>query len=220
MNSKPYTPPPLQPLQYLHHDDSLIVVVKPGGLLSVPGRGADKADCLISRIQTDFADALTVHRLDMETSGLVILARTTEAHRRLSTLFQNRIVSKRYIAVVEGLIAADAGTIELPLLTDWPNRPRQKVDFKAGKPSLTHFRVLERNIEKCTTRVELSPVTGRTHQLRVHLLSIGHPILGDGLYANVAGELSPGRLLLHASWLAFPHPENGAPLMFSNPAPF
>lgn len=220
MITEPYTPPPPQPLQYLHRDDSLIVVVKPGGLLSVPGRGPEKADCLVSRIQTDFAGALTVHRLDMETSGLVILARNPESHRRLSALFQNRIVSKRYVAVVDGLLGADSGTIELPLLTDWPNRPRQKVDFRAGKPSLTHYRVLDRDTAMRCTRVELIPVTGRTHQLRVHLLSIGHPILGDRLYANAAGSVGPGRLLLHASWLAFPHPDNGKSLTFSNPAPF
>ncbi len=219
MNPAPYSPPPPAPLAYVHVDASMLVVVKPGGLLSVPGRGADKADCLVSRVQADFPDALIVHRLDMETSGLIVLARNAVAHRRLSVMFQAREVHKRYLAVVDGLLARDEGILDYPLIADWPNRPLQKVDFDLGKPSTTHYRVIARDGEALVTRVELAPITGRTHQLRVHMLTLGHPILGDALYGAPKTDKA-GRLLLHASSLAFKHPDSDAQLRFASEPPF
>ena len=204
----------------VHLDEALIVVDKPAGLLSVPGRGVDKQDCIASRVRALQADALVVHRLDMATSGLMLLARGAAMQRRLSIAFAQREVAKRYIAVVAGLMAADSGEIDLPLLTDWPNRPLQKVDHHAGKPSLTRYRVLSRNRSSNTSRVELEPVTGRTHQLRVHLLAIGHPIVGDALYAPAADREGAGRLLLHATSLSLAHPVTGSMLQFSSDAPF
>ncbi|MBN9422152.1 MAG: RNA pseudouridine synthase [Candidatus Accumulibacter sp. 66-26] len=215
-----YVAPPDEGLEYLHADAALLVVDKPSGLLSVPGRGPGKDDCLVARVQADYPDALTVHRLDMETSGLMVLARGKEMHRRLSILFQERQVEKRYVAVVDGRLAPERGEIDLPLITDWPNRPLQKVDFAIGKPSLTRYRVLAHDAADDTTRVELTPETGRSHQLRVHLMSLGHAILGDSLYAGPAARAKAARLLLHADALAFAHPESGRPLSFERAAPF
>ena len=214
-----YLPPPAGPSPVIFADDSLLVADKPSGLLSVPGRGPDRADCLVSRVQTEYPEALAVHRLDMSTSGLLILGRGEEMHRRLSKLFRERQVDKRYIAVVAGLVADDAGEIDLPLIVDWPNRPRQMVDFTIGKPSLTRYRVLQRDADTHTTRVELEPWTGRSHQLRVHMASLGHPILGDDLYGGPAEKLA-ARLLLHAVTLAFPHPATGETVQFHSAAPF
>lgn len=202
----------------LYADTSLIVIDKPSGLLSVPGRGADKQDCLTSRIQTFYPDALNVHRLDMETSGLIIMARGKEAHRSLSLAFQERQVEKRYVAVVAGRLAEETGEISLPLICDWPNRPRQIVDFNIGKPSLTRYHLLE-YLDDCS-RVALSPETGRSHQLRVHMQAIGHAILGDSLYADEQARQRAPRLLLHAEFLALSHPVSGARLEFDCPAPF
>jgi len=215
----------------LHADDSLIVVDKPEGLLAVPGRGADKQDCLATRVQSHWSDALVVHRLDMATSGLMLLARGAAAQRALSMAFESREVYKRYIAVVAGIIGesgdnndGDRGSIDLPLAADWPRRPMQKVDHIAGKPALTRWRILERDPRLLQTRLELEPVTGRTHQLRVHLQAIGHPIIGDRLYpiagAPTDAEPAAPRLLLHASKLALSHPVTGARLSFDCPAPF
>jgi tRNA pseudouridine32 synthase / 23S rRNA pseudouridine746 synthase len=190
----------------LHIDDAIIVIDKPSGLLSVPGRGADKQDCAVARVQAIYPEALTVHRLDMETSGLMILARTVFAQSFLGKAFEKRKVEKQYIAMVRPVIAGDAGEILLPLITDWPNRPRQMVDHEIGKPSLTRWRVLARDDAANTTRVELSPVTGRSHQLRVHMNEIGHPILGDSLYGTDESRNAAPRLLLHATRLRFPHP--------------
>lgn len=207
-------------------DAHLIVCVKPDGLLSVPGRGPDKQDCLIARVLRHYPDALIVHRLDMATSGLMLLGRGAQMQRRLSMAFEARQVHKRYVAVVNGCVAAPAdvwGEIELPLLTDWPNRPRQKVCLEQGKASLTRFRVLEHDTQVARSRLELEPVTGRTHQLRVHLMSIGHAIVGDALYADanstLAQEPTP-RLLLHASEIALRHPYTGQDLHFSSQVPF
>ena len=201
----------------LYSDDALIVVDKPAGLLAVPGRGVDLQDCAARRVQAMFADALVVHRLDQATSGLLLLARGASVQRGLSRRFEQRQVSKHYIAVVCGLIEGDAGSIALPLAPDWPNRPRQRVDAQSGKPSLTHWRVLSRDPVAQTTRLGLEPVTGRSHQLRVHLMAIGHAIVGDALYAP---ELPAPRMLLHASGLALAHPVDGRPLNFSSAAPF
>jgi len=214
-----YLPPADTGLTPLFVDDTLLVVDKPAGLLSVPGRGEDKADCLASRIQLQYPDALIVHRLDMSTSGLLLLARGEEMHRQLSRLFRERLVDKRYSAVVDGCLAAEAGEVALPLICDWPNRPRQKVDFEIGKRSLTRFRRLAFDAANNVTRVELEPITGRSHQLRVHMAELGHPILGDDLYAGAA-EGKAERLLLHAMDLAFVHPLTGEALSFHCPPPF
>ena len=188
-------------MQILHVDAELIVVNKPGGLLSVPGRGPDKQDCAISRIQAQYPEALTVHRLDMATSGLLLMARGAEQQRLLSLEFAERRVHKRYVALLTGYLSGDGWSeVNLPLLTDWPNRPRQKIDFEHGKPSLTRYRVLERG--EAGTRVELEPITGRTHQLRVHMLAIGHPIVGDALYGPDPNEDQD--LRLHACELELP----------------
>jgi tRNA pseudouridine32 synthase/23S rRNA pseudouridine746 synthase len=221
-------------LRLIHADAALLVFDKPAGLLAVPGRGADKQDCLSTRAQHVWPEALVVHRLDMGTSGLIVLARSPTAQRRLSMAFAARQVHKRYIALVHGLLpapmaaAADAvqswGTIDLPLLLDWPNRPLSKVDPIHGKPSLTRWRVLQQTqlpgSDTACTRVELEPVTGRSHQLRVHLLALGHPIVGDALYAPPTVQALAPRLLLHAQVLELAHPDSGAWLRFESPAPF
>lgn len=204
----------------LHVDHALLVLNKPGGLLSVPGRGPDKQDCLIKRVQVAYPEALIVHRLDFDTSGLLVIARGKAMHRRLSILFQDRQVDKRYVAVVDGRLEPTSGEINLPLIVDWPNRPRHIVDHATGKPSLTRYRVLNYDAEKHCSRVELTPETGRTHQLRVHMQALGHPILGDSLYANAETRAKSGRLLLHAEYLAFPHPESAQALSFTCPADF
>lgn len=208
-------------------DDALVVIDKPAGLLSVPGRGADKADCAATRVQAQFADARVVHRLDMATSGLLLMARGAEMQRALSIGFQEREMSKRYEAIVSGLVQYDIGEIDLPLLADWPQRPRQKVDRLLGKPSLTRYRVLHRDPVAGTTRLELHPITGRTHQLRVHLQALGHPIVGDALYSPpddvgppMSDQLTPSRLMLHATVLQLRHPTTGLPLTLSSLAPF
>ncbi|MFD0725564.1 RluA family pseudouridine synthase [Lysobacter brunescens] len=199
-----------------HADDHLLIVEKPAGLLSVPGRLPELRDCLISRIQSEYPDALTVHRLDQVTSGLVAIARGAAMQRALSMQFERRAVEKRYEALVEGLVGDDAGEIDLPLICDWPNRPRQKVDMEIGKPSLTRWRVLSRDAVASTTRLALEPVTGRSHQLRVHLASIGHPIVGDAFY----GAVPAARVCLHAARLGFAHPATGAWQAWVSAAPF
>lgn len=214
------TAPPFPPPELIHVDDHLIVAVKPAGLLSVPGRGADKADCLATWVQSRHADALTVHRLDMATSGLILMARGPDMHRALNRAFAGRAVHKTYIAVVNGCMAADQGEIDLPLVADWPNRPRQMVDHAIGKPSLTRWQVMARDTAAVRTRVALFPVTGRSHQLRVHLSAIGHAILGDDLYAAPDVLAASPRLLLHASALRLAHPADGRPLAFDSAAPF
>lgn len=192
-------------LRLVHVDDALVVIDKPAGLLSVPGRGADRHDSAATRVQALFGDACTVHRLDMATSGLLAFARGAAAQRALSQAFAQREVAKRYVAVVSGLLPAAAGEIALPLLADWPNRPRQQVDRVHGKPSLTRWRVLSHDPASGFSRLALEPVTGRSHQLRVHLLAIGHPIVGDALYAPAALAACSPRLLLHAESLTLPN---------------
>ena len=206
----------------LHTDDALLVLDKPTGLLSVPGRGPDKQDCASTRAQLLWPDALIVHRLDMATSGLLLMARGAALQRTLSMAFESRDVHKRYVAIVAGHMAQDSGEIDQPLLADWPNRPRQIVT-PTGKPSLTRWRVLAREqdaLGRLQTRLELEPVTGRTHQLRVHLQHIGHAILGDALYADAEVLARSPRLLLHASELALTHPVSGARLHWHSLAPF
>lgn len=202
--------PPTGDLELVFSDDSLVVVNKPAGLLAVPGRGADKQDCLATRLQAIFPDALVVHRLDMATSGLMVFARGPEIHRRLSSAFRERTVEKRYEAIVKGKLDPKSGEVSLPIAVDWPNRPLRKIDDVSGKPSLTRYRALGFNGEN--TRVELEPATGRTHQLRIHMAAIGYPILGDALYGEAA---SSPKLMLHATSLSFIHPLTGAQLNFN-----
>ena len=206
-----YQPPANNLLELIYRDDTLLVVNKPAGLLSVPGRGADKQDSLSSRIQQEFPDALIVHRLDMATSGLMLFARGTEMQQHLSQMFREREVQKRYVAVVAGRMEPASGEVNLSIAADWPNRPLRKIDVESGQPSLTRYRLLSHDVDTDTSRVELEPVTGRTHQLRLHMAAIGHPILGDRLYGGAAG-VSAERLLLHASELGFVHPLSEEPL--------
>jgi tRNA pseudouridine32 synthase/23S rRNA pseudouridine746 synthase len=206
--------PPAIELNVLHVDEHLIVLDKPAGLLSAPGRGADKQDCLIARARAQWPDALLVHRLDQATSGLLLVARGAEMHKALSKAFETRQVEKRYEAIVQGLVAQDEGLIDLPLMADWPNRPRQMV-HPDGKPSVTRFKALARY--ENTTRLALFPETGRSHQLRVHLKALGHPILGDALYGDAA---TAPRLMLHACELAVAYPATHRPSRWISPAPF
>lgn len=221
-NLEIYTPPPDTGLAVVYVDDCLLVVDKPSGLLSVPGRGAGKEDCLVSRVQQQYPDALTVHRLDMATSGLVIFGRGAAMQRALSIAFMDRKVKKRYIAVVDGIVESNSGTIDLPLIIDWPNRPRQKIDHVEGKQAITHYRVLSRDTTRQTSRMELDPQTGRAHQLRMHMLHLesGHPILGDDIYAPPEVLAKADRLLLHASRLVLRHPITQEEMEFEAPAPF
>ena len=215
-------------MEILYQDSVLLVFNKPSGLLAVPGRGPDKQDCLSARVQARWPDALIVHRLDFDTSGIMLLARGAAAQRALNHAFASREVRKRYVAVVDGVLEAAPATedgwglIDLPLNLDWPNRPLHIVDHQAGKPSLTRWRPHP----PCevggapATRVDLEPVTGRSHQLRVHLQALGHPILGDSLYAPPQVQARAPRLLLHASELRVAHPADGSVLHFSSTAPF
>jgi tRNA pseudouridine32 synthase/23S rRNA pseudouridine746 synthase len=205
----------------LHADESLLVLDKPAGLLSVPGRGEDKQDCLSARVQAAFPDALIVHRLDQATSGLMLMARGAAMQRALSRSFETREVGKRYVAVVSGHLPAPNdsggwGLIDLPIAVDWPNRPLRTIDTERGKASQTRWRVLSHDAAAHTTRVELEPVTGRSHQLRVHLKALGHPILGDTLYGSEAVQAAAPRLLLHAAALQFAHPASGLAMSFES----
>ena len=202
----------------------MLVLNKPGGLLSVPGRGPDKQDCLSARAQRLYPDALIVHRLDMQTSGLLAMARGIDAQRAINRAFEQRQVHKRYQAVVDGVAqgpgGVEWGVIDLPLELDWPNRPKHIVDHVNGRPSVTRWRVISPDPERGGTRLELEPVTGRSHQLRVHLQAIGHPILGDDLYASPDAVARANRLLLHACELNLPHPVTGEIMAFFSPPPF
>jgi tRNA pseudouridine32 synthase/23S rRNA pseudouridine746 synthase len=220
-------------LEVVYADADMLVLNKPSGLLSVPGRGEDKQDCLSTRTQAQFPDALIVHRLDMATSGLMVMARSLAVQRALSNAFANREVTKHYVAVVDGLLIADGegwNLIDLPISVDWPNRPLRMIDPVNGKASVTRWRPIqgvdaaqaEDNFDRSTpfTRLLLAPVTGRSHQLRVHLAALGHAILGDALYASPIAQQRVSRLLLHASKLCFVHPGTGQTMEFSLPVPF
>ena len=213
------------PLQVLHVDDSLLVLHKPPGLLCVPGRGADKQDCLSRRAQAVYPNALIVHRLDMATSGLVLMARGPAMQRALGQCFERREVGKRYIAIVDGRPGPEQEAegwhlIDLPIAADWPRRPLRIIDAGSGKPSQTRWRCLAWDQADGSTRVELEPLTGRTHQLRVHLQALGHPILGDALYAPPAVQARATRLMLHAVALRLVHPVTGALVSFDCPPDF
>ena len=218
MASTPYCPPPHRGLALLHLSASLIVVDKPSGLLSVPGRDAGKEDCLWRRVQAEYPEALMVHRLDLGTSGIVVLARGAEALRQLSLRFEERRVRKRYQALVDGRwTAAASGEIALAIGVDGPRHPKRNIDPVGGRPSLTRYRVLEPGD---VSRLELEPVTGRTHQLRVHMEAMGHPILGDDFYGTPASFAKAERLMLHACRIEFDDPETGVPLCIDCPPPF
>ncbi len=212
------------PIDLVFEDSTLLVLNKPSGLLSVPGKGDDKQDCLSTRVQSRYPEALIVHRLDMATSGLLVMARGAVVQQQLNRAFESRVVEKRYIAVVAGEVEASPllewQLIDRPIGPDWPNRPRQWIDEQGGKPSRTHYRVVRYDAATETTRLELAPITGRTHQLRVHLQAIGHAILGDQLYAVPEIQAQADRLLLHASRLSFAHPVSGEPMIWESQPQF
>jgi tRNA pseudouridine32 synthase/23S rRNA pseudouridine746 synthase len=203
--------PPTGPLRVIHEDAQLVALDKPAGLLSVPGRGEHLADCLLTRVQAVFPDALLVHRLDRDTSGVIVFALTPHAQRTLSMQFETRSARKSYVARLAGRLEPKTGTVDLPIIVDWENRPLQKICHETGRPAQTDWRVLKES--DAETRVRLMPRTGRSHQLRVHMLALGHPILGDPLYATGAARNFP-RLMLHSEELRIKHPESGKSLKF------
>lgn len=213
-----YSPPTSPWLTVLYQDNDLIILDKAAGLLSVPGRAPEHKDSLALRVQRALPTATIVHRLDMATSGLMVMALNKEAHRSLSRQFQERETHKIYYAKVLGIPKEQQGEIKLPLRCDWPNRPRQMVDHEQGKAAHTHWQV-----ESCANgnaMIRLRPITGRSHQLRVHMQSLGHAILGDQLYASEAGLNNQARLLLHAHQLDFSHPSTQEKMSFTSPVPF
>lgn len=214
-----FTPydPPTDPIEILHEDADMLAVVKPAGLLSVPGRGEELADCLITRLAAIFPNVLLVHRLDRDTSGVMVFGLTAHAQRTLSMEFETRRAKKTYIARVWGKLEPREGTVDLPLTVDWPNRPRQMVCHENGRPAVTDWRVVSYGENE--TRVRLMPRTGRSHQLRVHMLSQGHVILGDPIYAEGNARAFP-RLMLHSEELRINHPESGRGMRFRSAAPF
>jgi tRNA pseudouridine32 synthase/23S rRNA pseudouridine746 synthase len=206
-------------IEVIYQDSDLLIVNKPHDLLSVPGKGPQKQDCLINRLITQgFESALIVHRLDFATSGLMVIALNKAMHKSLSILFQNRLVTKSYQAMLFGATKFDSGEINQPLRCDWENRPKQIVDYQWGKNAVTHWNILDRNNR--TTRVMLYPETGRSHQLRVHMQWIGHAICGDRFYADEQGLASSQRLCLHAQQLGFKHPSTNKELNFDSTCPF
>lgn len=219
MDAVPYlVPHSREAIRILHRDEHLLLVRKPDLLLSIPGRHPLNKDCLISRLQRDFPTASIVHRLDLDTSGIMVIPLNREAHAHISRQFQQRRVAKRYHAIVWGVVEEDEGEIDLPIACDWANRPRQTICHDRGKPALTRYEVLERSKDR--TRLLLKPVTGRSHQLRIHLRELGHPILGCDLYAHEEALEMADRLMLHATALAFEHPATGEWLAGECPADF
>ena len=214
--SSDYNPPQV-PLNILHDDHQVLLVDKPSGLLSVPGKGEHLADCLLARVQAVFPMALLVHRLDRDTSGVMIFALTPHAQRHLGLQFENRQTKKTYVARVWGEMSEKSGTVDLPLIVDWPNRPLQMVDHENGRPAQTDWRVMR--AKNGETRVKLMPRTGRSHQLRVHMLALGHPILGDPFYAEGPARDYP-RLMLHSETLQFRHPDGGQGMRITAKCPF
>ncbi len=212
-----YRPPQSPYLDILYQDEALLVLNKPSGLLSVPGKALEHQDSLQLRVQRVFPTARTVHRLDMATSGLLVMALTLDAQRELNWQFERRQTQKHYIARLEGRLLTQAGAVDLPLICDWPNRPKQMVCFSRGKPAQTLFENI--GYEENATRVRLTPVTGRSHQLRVHMQWLGHPICGDKFYGSAPDEKTE-RLQLHAAMLGLRHPQTGQWLEFRSPAPF
>ena len=215
--STDYTPP-TDPLDILHADHEILIVNKPAGLLSVPGKGPELADCLIARIQDVFPQALLIHRLDRDTSGVMVFALTPHAQRHIGLQFEKRQTKKTYVARVAGRLEPKTGTVDLPLIVDWPNRPKQMVCHETGKSAHTDWRVLRASDEE--SRVRMFPKTGRSHQLRVHMLALGHPILGDPFYAEGAARDDHARLMLHSEELRLRHPDGGEGVRFRAKAPF
>ncbi|MBE1290028.1 MAG: RluA family pseudouridine synthase [Rhodobacteraceae bacterium] len=209
--------PPNTPLELIHEDHELLVVNKPAGLLSVPGKGEHLKDCLITRLQAAFPEALLVHRLDMDTSGVIVFARTPAAQRHLGLQFEKRMMKKSYLALVWGQVDGKEGVIDLPLIVDWPNRPLQKVCHETGRAAVTEWKVLRH--DETSTRMRLFPQTGRSHQLRIHMRELGHPILGDPFYATGPARDFP-RLMLHAETLRLRHPDGGRGMTFRAKNPF
>jgi tRNA pseudouridine32 synthase/23S rRNA pseudouridine746 synthase len=202
----------------VYQDEQLIVLDKPSGLLAVPGRGSDLQDCLSARVQAAFPSALVVHRLDRDTSGLMVMALDPASQRELSRQFAERLVEKRYVAVVYGRPAEPAGIVDLPMRKDFDRPPRHMIDPIHGRAALTAWRIVEEQIDR--SRLEVRPETGRSHQIRLHLATLGHPILGDNLYAHPAALALSPRLLLHAEVLSLAHPARGELLRWSAPCPF
>ncbi len=209
--------PPKDPLDIIEADHEVLLVNKPAGLLSVPGKGDHLSDCLLARVQAAYPQALLVHRLDRDTSGVMVFALTPHAQRHLGLQFEKRQTRKVYVARLWGLLEPKTGTVDLPLIVDWPNRPKQKVDHAEGRPAVTDWRVIRQRDGE--TRVRLMPKTGRSHQLRVHMAELGHPILGDPFYAEGPARDHP-RLMLHAETLGFRHPDGGRGVRYTVPAPF
>ncbi|MDE0852213.1 pseudouridine synthase [Yoonia sp.] len=209
--------PPQDPLVILHDDHEVLLVDKPSGLLSVPGKGEHLADCLIARVQSVYPHALLIHRLDRDTSGVMIFGLTPHAQRHLGLQFEKRQTKKTYVARVAGQMTEKTGTVDLPLIVDWPNRPLQMIDHENGRQAVTDWRVMRTRDDE--TRVRLTPKTGRSHQLRVHMLAIGHPILGDPFYATGAAKDHP-RLMLHSETFQFRHPDGGKGMRFTAKTPF
>lgn len=222
MTSSPPRPfryaPPDTPLHVVHRDDHILILSKPSGLLTVPGKPAAHADCLERRAREHFPTATIVHRLDMDTSGVLVMALTPEVHRHLGLQFERRKTEKSYTARVWGKISAPCGQVSAPLICDWPNRPKQMVDVERGRAAETNWEVIA--YEDGVTRVRLRPVTGRSHQLRVHMLTLSHPILGDNLYAHRDAHVAADRLQLHSTSLTLHHPKDGARMTFTDPCPF
>ncbi len=213
-----YSPPPKSDLPVIFADAHILVLDKPSGLLTVPGNHPDRADCLESRAREVFPTARIVHRLDMDTSGVIVLGLTIPGHAEAGRQFEKRQTGKRYIARVWGKMSEEAGRIEQPILTDWPNRPRQMIDPVRGRPAVTDWRLL--GVEAGHSRVELVPLTGRSHQLRVHMASLGHPVLGDNFYAHSKARAASERLCLHAQSLRLYHPVSGEKMVFESAVPF
>lgn len=216
MSDDSYAPPDT-PLDVIHADHQILVVNKPAGLLSVPGKGEHLADCLIARLRAAFPEVLLVHRLDRDTSGVMVFALTAMAQRQLGLQFERRQMKKAYVARLWGEMTQREGRVDLPLIVDWPNRPKQMVDPVNGRAAVTDWKVLR--LQDGTTRVRLTPLTGRSHQLRVHMASLGHPILGDPFYAEGPARDAP-RLMLHAETLRLRHPDGGKGVSFRAPVPF
>lgn len=216
---EPYHPPREPWLHILYQDEHIMVVNKPSGLLSVPGRLAEHNDSIMTRVQRDFPQAESVHRLDMATSGILVVALTKAAERELKRQFREREPQKTYVARIWGHPEQEKGLVDLPLICDWPNRPKQKVCRETGKPAQTEWQILALDADN-SARIQLKPITGRSHQLRVHMLAIGHPILGDGFYAPPDALAMASRLQLHAESLTITHPRYGTPMTFRQPADF
>ena len=213
-----YKPPPAGPLPVVHADSHILVLDKPAGLLTVAGNTPELADCLEARVLEHYPTATMIHRLDMDTSGLIVLALNARAHAHIGKQFEKRLTRKTYLALVQGQMAQATGRVDQPMKSDWPNRPKQHVDPVDGRAAVTDWQVLETAADH--SRLRLTPLTGRTHQLRVHMAFLGHPILGDNLYASAEALAASERLCLHAETLEFRHPDGGAPVVFNSPSPF